>query len=160
MKYLPKSKWKKAGLILLMIFVLIQFYPRPEKNISSAQSSNSIEQLYPMQDSILQVLKAACYDCHSNNTNYPWYSNIQPIAWFLNRHIVEGKAELNFDEFGNYSSRRQQSKLKSIRSQIEKREMPLKSYKLLHKKASLTELERSTIINWVIEKVDQIQITK
>ena len=67
---------------------------------------------------------------------------------------------MNFDEFGNYSSRRQQSKLKSIRSQIEKREMPLKSYKLLHKKASLTELERSTIINWVIEKVDQIQITK
>ena len=160
MRYLPKSRWKKAGLVLLLIFGLIQFIPGPERNISSATANKGIEQLYPMPDSIMQILKVACYDCHSNNTNYPWYSNIQPVAWFLNRHIVEGKAELNFDEFGNYSSRRQQSKLKSIRSQIEKREMPLKSYKLLHKKASLTELERSTIINWVIEKVDQIQITK
>jgi hypothetical protein len=154
MKYLPKSKWKKAGLILLMIFVLIQFYPRPEKNISSAQSSNSIEQLYPIQDSILQVLKAACYDCHSNNTNYPWYSNIQPIAWFLNRHIVEGKEELNFDEFGNYSKRRQQSKLKSIASQVNDGEMPLTSYKLLHKKARLSGKERSMITKWFMEKYD------
>ena len=154
MKYLPKSKWKKAGLILLLIFVLIQFYPRPEKNISSAQSSNSIEQLYPIQDSILQVLKAACYDCHSNNTNYPWYSTIQPVAWFLNRHIVEGKEELNFDEFGNYSKRRQQSKLKSISSQVNDGEMPLTSYKLLHKKASLSGKERSMITKWFMEKYD------
>ena len=154
MKYLPKSKWKKAGFILLLIFVLIQFYPRPGKNISSVQSSNSIEQLYPIQDSILQVLKAACYDCHSNNTNYPWYSNIQPIAWFLNRHIVEGKAELNFDEFGSYSKRRQQSKLKAIVNQVKDGEMPLTSYKLLHKKASLSGKERNMITKWFMEKYD------
>lgn len=139
---------------MLLIFVLIQFYPRPGKNISSVQSSNSIEQLYPIQDSILQVLKAACYDCHSNNTNYPWYSNIQPIAWFLNRHIVEGKAELNFDEFGSYSKRRQQSKLKAIVNQVKDGEMPLTSYKLLHKKASLSGKERSMITKWFMEKYD------
>ena len=139
---------------MLLIFVLIQFYPRPEKNISSAQSSNSIEQLYPIKDSILQVLKVACYDCHSNNTNYPWYSNIQPVAWFLNRHIVEGKAELNFDEFGNYSKRRQLSKFKSISSQVNDGEMPLTSYKLLHKKASLSGKERSMITKWFMEKYD------
>lgn len=148
MKYLPKSKWKQAGLILLLTFVLIQFYPRPEKNISSAQSINSIEQLYPLQDSILQVLKAACYDCHSNNTNYPWYSNIQPVAWFLNRHILEGKEELNFDEFGAYSKRRQQSKLKAIVNQVKDGEMPLTSYKILHNAARLSENEANQIINW------------
>ena len=139
---------------MLLIFVLIQFYPRQEKNISSAQSSNSIEQLYPIKDSILQVLKAACYDCHSNNTNYPWYSTIQPVAWFLNRHIVEGKEELNFDEFGTYSKRRQQSKLKAIVNQVKDGEMPLASYKLLHKKARLSGKERSMITKWFMEKYD------
>lgn len=137
---------------MLLIFVLIQFYPRPKKNISSPQSSNSIEQLYPIQDSILQVLKAACYDCHSNNTNYPWYSNIQPIAWFLNRHIVEGKKELNLDEFGTYSKRRRQSKLKAIFNQVKDGEMPLTSYLLMHKKARLSDKESNMIIKWFKER--------
>ena len=139
---------------MLLIFVLIQFYPRPEKNISSAQSSNSIEQLYPIQDSILQVLKAACYDCHSNNTNYPGYSTIRPAAWRLNRHQAPGVEESNVDESGNYSKRRQQSKLKSIASQVNDGEMPLTSYKLLHKKARLSGKERSMITKWFMEKYD------
>ena len=154
MRYLPKSRWKKAGLVLLLIFGLIQFIPGPERNISSATAHKGMEQLYPMPDSIMQILKAACYDCHSNNTNYPWYSTIQPVAWFLNRHIVEGKEELNFDEFGNYSKRRQQSKLKSIASQVNDGEMPLTSYKLLHKKARLSGKERSMITKWFMEKYD------
>lgn len=156
MRYLPKSRWKKAGLLLLLILGLIQFFPRPEKNISSAITNNRIEQLYPMPDSILAILKMACYDCHSNNTNYPWYSNLQPVAWFLNRHIVEGKAELNFDEFGVYSKRRQQSKFKSIVSQVNKGEMPLKSYKLFHKKANLTKKEKDLVIDWINKTADSL----
>ena len=154
MRYLPKSRWKKAGLVLLLIFGLIQFIPRPVRNISSATTNKGIEQLYLMPDSIMHILKVVCYDCHSNNTNYPWYSNIQPVSWFLNRHIVEGKAELNFDEFGSYSKRRQLSKFKSISSQVNDGEMPLTSYKLLHKKASLSGKERSMITKWFMEKYD------
>lgn len=151
MKYLPKSKWKKAALLLLLIFGLIQFFPLPEKNISSAPVKNSIEQLYPIPDSVLQVVKAACYDCHSNNTHYPWYSRIQPVAWFLNNHVVEGKAELNFDEFGSYSKRRQHSKLKAIFNQVKDREMPLTSYLLMHEKARLSDKESNMIIKWFKE---------
>lgn len=154
MKYLTKSKWKKAGLILLLLLGLLQLIPQPKKNISLAITNNKFEQLYPMEDSILTILKTSCFDCHSNNTNYPWYSNIQPVAWFLNRHIVEGKAELNFDEFGNYSKRRQQSKLKAIVNQVKDGEMPLSSYKLLHKKARLSGKERSMITKWFMEKYD------
>jgi len=148
MRYLPKSRWKKAGLVFLMIFGLIQFIPRPVRNISSATTNKGIEQLYLMPDSIMHILKVVCYDCHSNNTNYPWYSNIQPVAWFLNRHIVEGKAELNFDEFGNYSKRRQHSKFKSITSQVKDGKMPLNSYKILHREARLSDNERHLIISW------------
>ena len=147
MKYLPKSKWKKAGWILLLVFGLLQFIPRPEKNISSAVK-NGIEHLYPMPGSISLILKNTCYDCHSNNTDYPWYSKIQPVAWFLNRHIVAGKAALNFDDFGTYSKRRQQSKLKAITSQVNDGDMPLTSYKLMHGRARLSELEKEQIINW------------
>ena len=157
MKYLPRSKWKKAALIILLIFGLIQFIPKPVKNTSSTITNNEIEQLYPIPDSVLAILKMACYDCHSNNTNYPWYSNIQPVACYLNKHITEGKAELNFDEFGSYSKRRQQSKLKSMVSQVKDGDMPLTSYKLLHSRARLSKQEKELIINWArsfIERTD------
>lgn len=156
MKYLPKSKWKKAGLVLLLAFGLLQFYPRPEKNISSVETKERIEKLYNVPDSVMVILKSACYDCHSNNTHYPWYSNIQPVALFLNRHIVEGKKELNFDEFGSYSTRRQQSKLKAIASQVRDREMTLRSYQIMHKEARLTVEESDLITNWFRKQLDSL----
>ena len=82
-------------------------------------------------------LQVSCYDCHSNNTNYPWYSKIQPAAWYLEDHIKEGKDELNFNEWDTYSSRRKNSKLRSIIKQIESGEMPLESYTLIHGGARL-----------------------
>lgn len=148
MKFLPKSIWKRAGLILLLIFGLFQFYPRPQKNISSAEEKNNIEQIYPIPDSLLSILKPACYDCHSNNTHYPWYYYVQPVALFLNGHIVKGKSELNFDEFGNYTKRRQQSKLKAIADQVMDGDMPLNSYKIIHKKARLSTEDRELIAKW------------
>lgn len=157
MKYLLKSKWKKAGLILLFLFGLFQFYPRPEKNFSSGEAKNSIEKLFPIPDSVLTILKTACYDCHSNNTRYPWYSNIQPVALFLNKHIVDGKKELNFDEFGTYSTRRQQSKLKAIASQVKDGDMPLSSYSILHKNARLTSGERDYIITYFLQKIKEFK---
>lgn len=156
MKYLPKSKWKKAGLILLFLFGLFQFYARPEKNISSVEAKNSIEKLFPIPDSVLTILKTACYDCHSNNTRYPWYSNIQPVALFLNKHIVEGKKELNFDEFGTYTGRRQQSKLKAIASQVKNGDMPFSSYKAMHKEARLSDEERNLVTNWFRNQLDSL----
>ena len=131
-----------------MLFLLLQFVPRPEKNISASVSKNSIETFFAIPDSVKTILKTTCYDCHSNNTQYPWYSHIQPVAWFMNRHIVQGKEELNFDEFGNYSRRRQQSKLKSIASQVRDGEMPLGSYKLLHNDARLGNKEKEILIQW------------
>jgi len=94
------------------------------------------------------ILKSACCDCHSNNTHYPWYSSIQPVALFLNKHIVEGKKELNFDEFGSYPTRRQQSKFKAIASQVKDGDMPLTSYKLLHSGAGISKNIKGQIINW------------
>lgn len=142
-------KWKKVVTVLILLLIGMQFIPRPPKNSVSDISTNSIDKVVDVPDSIMSILKTSCYDCHSNNTNYPWYSNIQPVSFFLNRHIVKGKEELNFDEFGSYSKRRQQSKLKSIVSQVKKEIMPLTSYKLLHNEARLSDEVRNMLIKWI-----------
>lgn len=127
---------KKIGFILLVIAIIIQFV-RPNKNVSDSVSNiNNIPQ------PIWQDLKVACYDCHSNNTIYPWYSHIQPVAWWLNRHIVHGKKQLNFD---NKISNKQYAEIIEV---IEENSMPLFSYTLLHKKAKLSGLQRKAIVNW------------
>jgi hypothetical protein len=94
-------------------------------------------------------LQGSCYDCHSNNTSYPWYNRIQPVAWFLQSHITDGKKELNFNEWGMYSNRRKNSKLKSIISQIKDDEMPLSSYTIIHKDAKLSKSLKALVIGYL-----------
>jgi hypothetical protein len=101
------------------------------------------------QENISALLQESCYDCHSNNTEYPWYNKVQPVAWFLEDHINEGKEELNFNEWDAYSNRRKNSKLKSIISQVKDDEMPLASYTLIHKDAKLSNSEKTLIIDYM-----------
>ena len=90
---------KKILIALLVVFVIIQFF-RPEKNDSN-DLTHAISTKYNVPENIQTMLKGACNDCHSNNTTYPWYSNIQPVAWWLNDHIEHGKGHLNFSSFTN-----------------------------------------------------------
>ena len=135
-------------LALGIIFVAIQFI-RSERNINEQPSPTDIAKAFTVPDSVKVILKNACYDCHSNNTVYPWYSHVQPIGWFLTKHITQGKDELNFSEFGSYSTRKQLSKLEEIEDVINDDIMPLPSYKLMHKDAQLTNDEKALIINWI-----------
>lgn len=139
---------KLTGLILLVAFLGIQFIPRKE-NQSNYVPKSDFTEVYAVPENIKVLLQNSCYDCHSNNTNYPWYFKIQPAAMYLNKHIEEGKEELNLSEFGNYSSRRQLSKLRSMSSQIKDGEMPLKSYTLIHQSAKLSDKEREELTNWI-----------
>ena len=94
------------------------------------------------------ILSKACYDCHSNNTTYPWYASLQPVAWWLGDHIEHGKKELNFSEFGNYAPRKQYRKLEEVIEEVEADKMPLPSYTLIHRDARLKDNERQILINW------------
>ncbi|MEH6766111.1 MAG: heme-binding domain-containing protein, partial [Aequorivita antarctica] len=95
------------------------------------------------------ILQESCYDCHSNNTDYPWYNKVQPIAWFLEHHIKEGKDELNFNEWDTYSERRKNSKLNAMIHQIEDEEMPLYSYVLMNRDAEISKDERQTLVAYL-----------
>ena len=147
---------KKILFIGLIIFLLIQLY-QPARNISFEQDiTGNFTKVYNVPKNFEIILRTSCYDCHSNNTYYPWYSYIQPARFFMERHIKEGKEELNFNEFGNYSKRRQNSKLKAISKEIESNEMPLSSYTLIHKNAILTASQKKKVLDWINKIEDSI----
>jgi len=138
---------KKALLVLLFILVVIQFI-RPAKNISNSVSANDITLHYPVPDTVLSIIKTSCYDCHSNTTAYPWYNNIQPVAWWLNNHVKEGKRELNFSEFASYTFKKQGKKMKSLEREIKEDGMPLDSYLWIHHNALLSPGQKDLLTNW------------
>jgi hypothetical protein len=132
------------------VLILIQFF-RPEKNISTEPSQHAIGQKFPIPQEVNVLLQKSCYDCHSNNTEYPWYSNIQPVAWWLSNHVKDGKRHLNFDEFTTYPDARQRKKLGEIVETIEKGEMPMRSYTLIHGDARLSKEQQQQITRWANE---------
>lgn len=149
------SREKKILLALGILFIAIQFI-QPAQNKSEQVLSTDFTKLYAVPGNVQTLLQNACYDCHSNNTHYPWYSNIQPMAWIMANDIKNGKAKLNFSEFGSYTNRRQVSKLKEIANQIKDDEMPIASYKMMHKNARLSKEEKSLIINWMNKTADSL----
>jgi hypothetical protein len=152
------SKTQKVLLALLAVLVIIQFI-KPEKNISLAATPNDLFAHYQAPDSLKQLVKTACYDCHSNNTVYPWYSNIQPVAWWLNDHVTEGKKEFNFSEFASYTPKKADHKLDKLIDEVKEGEMPLKSYTLIHTDAKLSNEQRIALTSWVQGVRKEIQPT-
>jgi len=140
------SKKKKILYILLAVVIIIQFI-RPERNLGKRETENTIF----VSNEVGQILQTSCFDCHSNYTVYPWYTNIQPIGWWLNHHVNEGKEELNFSEFETYSLKRKLHKLEEIKEMVDEGEMPLSSYTLIHGDASLSAEQKEILSKWVVE---------
>jgi hypothetical protein len=150
-----KKHIKKIVFGLILVLIAVQFVPVSYNQSETVLDSDFLK-TYQVPEQIENILKTSCYDCHSNNTNYPWYGKIQPGAWFMENHIQEGKSELNFNEWANYSDRRKKSKLKSIISQIKNDKMPIFSYTLIHRNAKLSEKEKITITEWLLKLRDSL----
>jgi hypothetical protein len=143
-----KTVFKRIFQVLLLAFIVIQFI-RPEKNKAEGISNNDISKIYTVPEDVQVILKTSCYDCHSNNTVYPWYAEIQPVTWWLDDHIKDGKKDLNFSEFAGYAARRQYRKLEEVTEMTEEGEMPLDSYLWIHKNAKLDDGQKRILANWV-----------
>ena len=147
---------RKILLSLLIVLIGIQFvHPKPNK--SPGVQPNHIGKTFDIPDDVKTILNKACNDCHSNNTKYPWYAEIQPVAWWLNNHIKDGKKDLNFSEFTKYRIRKQYVKLDEINKLVKEDEMPLDSYIWIHKYAKLTDTQKRIIVNWSIALQDSIE---
>ena len=138
----------KYVIALALILVVLQFF-RPEKNISNDRT-HDVSNNFAIPDSVESILTVACYDCHSNKTNYPWYAEVQPVAWWLNSHITEGKQHLNFSTFTSLRLANQYHKFEEIAEQVEEGDMPLPSYTYLglHSGADLTDAQREMLTSW------------
>ncbi|HRI23692.1 MAG TPA: heme-binding domain-containing protein [Ferruginibacter sp.] len=151
-----KKFFKRLFIVLLVVFIGIQFV-RPAKNKAEGTGKNDISTLYAVPADVQTILKTSCNDCHSNNTVYPWYAEIQPVAWWLNNHIEDGKKDLNFSEFATYRIRRQYKKLEEINELVKKDEMPLNSYLWIHKDAKLNDQQKMVLAGWVEAVRDSIK---
>ncbi len=138
---------KKIGWLLLFVFVVAQFFG-PEKNEGDISSITSfIEETNPPEN-VHIILKETCFDCHSNVTRYPWYSNITPINYWMADHVRVGKGDLNFSEWKSYSLRKKAHKMKEIYEEVEQDKMPLDSYRWTHSEANLSEDEVKLVVDW------------
>lgn len=142
---MKRLKW--IAMVLAVIIVVIQFI-RPAKNVSTQSTETGIGSHFIVPSNVQSVLQRSCYDCHSNTTVYPWYAEIQPVGWLLNKHIRDGKRSLNFDEYTNYRLMKQYHRFNDIIEQIDKNEMPLPSYLLIHRYAKLMADEKNVLIQW------------
>lgn len=142
-------------LVLLVAFVCIQFVPT-KLNQSNMVPVTDFMLVNTVPKGIKNKLQVSCYDCHSNNTKYPWYNKIQPVAWVIEDHIKDGKKELNFNEWGALSNRRKASKMRSIIKQIKSNKMPLNSYTLIHNDAEFSDREKKELIDWITQLKDSL----
>ena len=146
-----RSRLKKIILLivglLLIAFVVIQFWRIDTTPIPIVQAE-TIQAGVTVPPDVDMVLTRSCGDCHTNGTVYPWYSQVQPVAWWLANHIAEGRRELNFSMFNTYQARKKKKKLEEICDQVKSGEMPLPSYTWVHRSAVLSDSEKTAICNW------------
>ena len=142
---------------LILVLVVIQFI-QPTKNLSD-DNTYHIKNKYHVPPEVAQLLKVACDDCHSNKTEYPWYASVQPMAWWLNHHVTDGKKHLNFSNFTSRPIAVQNHKLEETIEMIEHNEMPLSSYTWLglHPQAKLSQAQRQTLISWAKAQMDTLK---
>jgi len=147
---------KKIGLALFAIFVIIQFF-RIDKTNPEIIAENDFLYAVGAPEEVTQIIKTSCYDCHSNTTQYPWYSNVAPVSWWLKDHINEAREELNFSEWETFEHKRKLKKLKEAVEELEEKEMPLTSYTITHGDAKLSDQQRELLINWFKETLSYFE---
>jgi hypothetical protein len=138
---------KKIIVTLLVSIVLIQFIRVDKTNPPVDITQDFITVTKPPVE-MATLLKTACYDCHSNETNYPWYFNIAPFSWWAKDHVNDGRKHLNFSIWATYNKERQLHKLEELYTEVEEGEMPLTSYTLMHGTAKLTPDQTKALTDW------------
>ncbi|WP_294234610.1 heme-binding domain-containing protein [uncultured Chryseobacterium sp.] len=138
---------KKILTVVLVAFIIIQFFPIDKTNPVPTPGMDFIK-IKNTPPEVAAIINRSCYDCHSNETRYPWYSNIAPSSWILKNHIDEGRKELNFSTFAVYEPKTQAHKLQECIEMVEKKQMPLESYFIGHQDAKLTDAQRKLLTDY------------
>lgn len=138
---------KLLGLALALVLLVLQFF-QPDQNKAPVDPDRDMLSLVSPDTEIAELIRKACYDCHSNQTDYPWYNRISPVSWYLEKHIREGKEELNFSIYGALDKAGKVGLYADFCDVLDAGTMPLQSYLLLHKSARLSQEERNLLCEW------------
>jgi hypothetical protein len=139
---------KKVLYILLGVFIIIQFIPANRPEVSFDNPNDLIANNPNIPGDVKLILKTSCYDCHSNETTYPWYSYVAPTSFMVSSHVKEGRKHINFSEWEGYKKSTKAEKLGDIDDEMEEGEMPLKTFTFIHRDAALSSGERKIISSW------------
>ncbi len=140
--------WIKRFLLLALLVLVVMQFVQPAKNEGGYQSLEVFLNETKPTPAVAATLKTACYDCHSNQTDYPWYNTVAPVSYWIANHIEEGKHHLNFSEWGSYSTKRKDHKLEEILEEVKDGKMPLDEYTWTHADANLNEQQINELLQW------------
>jgi hypothetical protein len=138
---------KRIGYILLILLIVAQFFG-PDKNDDKLTSLTVFMEETNPPENVKRILETTCFDCHSNTTNYPWYSNITPVNYWMADHVKVGKKKLNFSKWEKYSLKRKEHKFEELHEEVAKKGMPLDSYTWTHSDANLSDEEINEVVTW------------
>ncbi len=142
-----KKILKISAITIAAIVILIQLY-RPERFTTAEVTENHITKKLNVPPDVEKILKRSCFDCHSNHTVWPWYSNVAPMSWLVADDVKSGRSKMNFSEWGKMSASKQEIKLDKICDEISEGEMPLKKYLMIHKDAELSQADKDLLCGW------------
>ncbi len=138
---------RRIALGVLVFLVVIQFI-RPSREVPPLNPGSNFVALNNPPTEIVDLLKSACYDCHSYSTKYPWYANVAPVSWWIGNHIREGREHLNFSTWGKYPFKEQAHKAEEIAEEVGEGHMPEKAYTWMHPEARLTAAQRQQLVEY------------
>lgn len=152
-----KKGLRIAAIALLFTLLVIQLFPGQKPEVMADAASGDIHEELLIDQNVSYILRSACYDCHSNETVYPWYSGVAPISWLVLHDIKEGRGELNFSEWTSYDLERKHHKLEELIEEVEEGEMPMKIYTVMHRAADLTEEQKNEVISWARSEMARLK---
>lgn len=137
----------KIGLVIVLIFAVMQLFVADKIPFEEPTNTDFIMIEQPNEE-VAVLLKTICYDCHSSQINYPWYSDFAPVSWWLKDHIEDGRKHLNFSIWGEYESGKKEHKAEESWEEVEHEEMPLESYTFIHRDADLSDAQRLLLVDY------------
>lgn len=144
-----KKFLKVFFIIFLVAFIVIQFIMRPDKTTATEITNDDITKKMAVPQNVQSIIKRSCYDCHSSQTVWPWYSSIAPVSWLVADDVVNGRKKMNFNEWGKLSASKQEKRLTDICDEISEDKMPLPKYLLIHGDAKLSQADKDALCNWI-----------
>ena len=153
-----KKLLKITAICIVGVFIFIQFF-RADFTNPPVNQAETLEASTEIPENVQAIINRSCKDCHSNETVYPWYSKVQPSAWFLADHIKEGRTEMNFSVWNTYETRRKRRKLDEICEMVKARAMPLPSYLWIHWDARASDDDINILCEWTNRESERLAVS-